>query len=288
MLSDSNRTVAIFTLIFLATNLLGLYTGLQYFSGVQTGQLAPVVENPQNVENSFIFFFQIMIGTVILILAIRFWGKSIKFFEAFAVFFASLIVFDSLFPVLIYSIPMSLVLAALLTAWKMLRPTLLSQNVAVIFSGAGIGGLMGASLGIFPIMVFMILLSIYDFIAVFITKHMVYIAKEVTKTPTAFTAAVPTNFKNIASFKGTPSKGGRKLGRVFQLGAGDIIIPLMFFVSVAANVNLASSVFVLVGSTLALIFLIGYVAKKAKRPLPALPVLVFGSFAGFLISLLIL
>jgi len=68
-------------------------------------------------------------------------------------------------------------MAIALTLWKVFRPTILNQNIAAMISGAGVGALLGASFGIVPSLLFLIILCVYDFVSVFITKHMITLAK---------------------------------------------------------------------------------------------------------------
>ncbi len=272
--------------IFLIAQVLGLYTGAEYYEVIKTGEVQPVFENPENVENSFWLIAYVLAVTVVVILIIRFWKKLLKVVEASAIFFTSWIVFDFLIPVGIWYLSLGFFLAFLLTAWKMLRPTILSQNIALIFAVAGAGAVIGVSLGVLPVLVFMLFLSIYDFIAVFITKHMVYMAKAITETPTAFTAAVPCKFKKPVFFP-AGKKMVKKRIHVFQLGGGDIVIPLTFSVSVLGSYTLKNALFSMFGSAIALGLLIWLVTKKPGHALPALPIVSAGACAGFVISMVL-
>jgi presenilin-like A22 family membrane protease len=65
-----------------------------------------------------------------------------------------------------------------------------------------------------------------------------------------------------------------------------MVIPLMFAVSVLSRFSLINAIASVIGSTIALLSLIYFMSKK-PQPMPALPFITFGTFAGFLISLLI-
>jgi presenilin-like A22 family membrane protease len=280
------NVASFFVAIFLLTQLLGLYIGSQYIGLIKTGQAQPIFENPEKTENSFLLLVYIFIGTSIIILAIKYWKFLIRIIEAVAVFSASAIAFIFLIPVEIFYLPIGFFLALVLTAWKMLRPTVLNQNLSLILSVAGAGAIIGASLGILPSLIFILLLSIYDFVAVFVTKHMVYIAKEIVKTPTAFTLAFPYKFKKPVQFVVGEKKVKKKF-HVFQLGGGDLAIPLIFSVSILSSFSLSQALLSIIGSAVALYLLISFSAKKPGRALPALPFICAGAVAGFLISFLI-
>jgi len=270
--------------IFLITQVLGLYGGNIYSQAIQTGKVPPPIENPEAIENSFWFFGWILIGTLMILLIIRFKRNLIKGLEALVVFIASWFAFDFLFPVGIWYLSLGFFLALILTAWKMLRPTILSQNTAAIFAGAGAGAVIGASFGIVPSIILMILLCVYDFISVFITKHMVKMAKAITETPTAFTIATPHKFKKP---KYIPHKKSRRKIHVFQLGVGDIVIPLIFSISILSKFTILHSILTVIGSAIALTGLIYYMTKKPQA-LPALPFITLGTLSSFIISVILL
>ncbi|MEM5794480.1 MAG: presenilin family intramembrane aspartyl protease [Candidatus Aenigmatarchaeota archaeon] len=283
---EGKKVVLFFAGIFLLTQILGLYIGNEYIQLIKAGEAEPAFENPESVENSILLIFYMLLMTGLIILIIKYRKTLIRVLEAVAVFFASMITFDFLFPVVILFVPVSLILAFILTAWKILRPSVLNQNLAIIFSIAGAGAVIGASLGVLPVLVFIALIAIYDFISVFLTKHMVYIAKEITKTPTAFTAAFPYKFEK-------PKKvavRGRKITKkfhVFQLGGGDIALPLIFSVSVLRSFGLIQAIFSMIGALIFLSILIYYVTKKPGMALPGIPWISCGMLSFFIISMLI-
>jgi len=272
-----NEWQTFFTLlaIFAIVQVIGIYCGYQYLGLIQSGEVQGPFENPDSAANSIILFAYILITTFIIILIIRFRKSFLKIFEAMAVFFASWIAFDFLIPygLIGYLIPWGVLLAILLTAWKMLRPSIVNQNIALIFSASGAGAIIGGSLGVFPVIVFLLILSAYDFISVFITKHMVYMAKAITETPMAFTVAVPLKTK--------------KVSHVFQLGGGDLVMPLILSVSVLGRLGLYHALVTSLGAFIAMALLFIYVIKRPGGALPALPPLSAGACLGLVASVLI-
>lgn len=264
--------------IFLITQLLGLYVGSKYIPLIKTGVVAPIVEKPEEPSSSIIIFVYVLLATGLILIIIRLRRFFLRILEAFAIFFASWLAFDVI-------LPFNGVIGAIaLTAWKMLRPSVLSRNLAVIFSVAGAGAFIGSSLGILPVLIFVFILSVYDYISVFITKHMITIAKAIIETQSAFTISIPHKFKKPVTFK-VAGKKIKKSFHVFQLGAGDILVPLIFSVSVLSRYTILNSIFVILGSLASLGFLLYFVTKKPGRALPALPVISVGMLLGFLISL---
>jgi presenilin-like A22 family membrane protease len=279
------KTAFAIVAMFLITQLLGLYVGVQYLAEIEAGVLPPAFENPENITNSFMLFIYIIISTVGILIVVKFWKPSIRVLEAMVVFFSSWITFDFLVPIGVWYFSLGFFLAIALTAWKALRPTILSQNVAAIFSGAGAGALLGASFGVVPSLLFLVMLCVYDFVSVFITKHMIHLARELTKTPMAFTIASPHEFKKAKYFR-IKGRTKRKKVHVFQLGVGDIVIPMMFSISLLRSFTIVSSILSIIGSTVALLLLI-YHMSNHPRALPALPFITVGTLAGFMISMLL-
>lgn len=246
--------------VFLIVQVLGLWTA--DFLVKENVRATIVSENPQDILNSIGLFGYIIIFTLILLFIIKIlkgW-KLFAFFkviEALAIFGTSLIVFSSLMPDLA-----ALTLSALLVALRNLkREDILLRNIASILAAAGAGALIGVSLGIIPVIVFLVLLSAYDFIAVFKTKHMVTLAKAITKRNLSFTVAMPTREHK------------------FELGTGDLVLPLAFATAVLASSKavhafpnyLFAPALVLAGSLAGLLLTLEYSSRNPGRPLPALP-----------------
>ena len=305
------KSVLVIVLIFLIIQILGLYIGNIYEQAIKAEEVPPPEIIPgvssNNPEISFFLFAYIIVVTVIILFVIRVKKSFLRGLEAFVVFISSWLTFSLLIPfpiqtiwgslidylvsplgplgyVLFSILSLDLIFALILTIWKVLRPTIISQDVAAIFSGSGVGALLGLSLGIVPCIIFIIILSVYDFVSVFITKHMVSMAKAVTERPMAFTIAAPHKFKEA---KYIPIKKAKKKVHVFQLGLGDIIIPLMFSVSVLNRFTIFHSIIIMIGSLTGLLLLTIYITRKPQA-LPALPFVCTGALAGYLISLLIL
>ena len=310
------KSVIIIILIFLLMQLLGLYIGNAYNGiieqAIETGEIEerpgviPGI-SPDSAENSLFLFGYILVATLGILALIRFRKSSLRIVEGLVVFSSSWITFSFIIPfpvqlfwenflynlvsplyiigpILFYLLALNTLFALALTIWKVKRPTIISQNVAAIIAGSGAGSVMGVTLGVVPSILFMMILSVYDFVSVFITKHMVHMAKAVTERPMAFTIAAPHKFKKA---KYIPTKGSKKKVHVFQLGLGDIIIPMMFSVSILGRFTIFHSIFSIVGSLIALVILTMIITRKPMA-LPALPFVCSGSLAGYIISLLVL
>ena len=249
--------------LFLVTQLLGLYVGNHLLATVPPEERPHLVtENPEDVENSVGLFAYILGFTAVLLVVVKFGPEWLvywifKGFESLAVFFTSLIVF-SVFWDNVAVVALAFGMVAARNIWP---KKVWLRNFSSVLATAGAGSVMGISLGVVPVAVFIVLLSVYDFIAVFKTKHMVTLAKAITKKNLSFTYALPTK------------------EHTFELGTGDMVVPLVFSVALlnafkvghAYPLYLVPSVAVLVASLAGLLYTVHSASKKVGGALPALP-----------------
>ncbi len=246
--------------LFLVTQALGMIVAVDLLDKINSGELEQpriVTENPGDVENAVGLFAYIILFTIIILIIIKF-VKGILLFrilEAIAIFASSFLVFN------VFLSEAAVMLAVLLVLLRnALRDSIFLRNISGIIAVAGAGALTGISLGITPVIVFVVMLAIYDIIAVFWTKHMVVMAKHLTKSNLAFTYALPTKQHQ------------------FELGTGDIVIPLAFSTSVLREGfslgfpnYLWLPLMILLGSIIGLVATIEYASKSPGKALPALP-----------------
>jgi presenilin-like A22 family membrane protease len=176
-----------------------------------------------------------------------------------------------------------LVFITLLIIWWIKKPTILIQDILIMMAIAGAGSLLGLTLNPLLVVLLLIIFSIYDFIAVFKTKHMVKMAREMIKSRAILALIVPP--KAFAFLEGLEKvKSGSKF---LILGGGDIIFPLLLSVSLVPS-GIFNSLIVAFFSSIGLssTFLI-FSFQKKRQPIPALPPIALFSIIGFLITLLI-
>lgn len=311
LLDECMKSILFIVTLFLTINLLGLYIGTVYIDAIKSDiaeqpEIIPGVSSNDPQISLYLFGYMIAV-TAFMLFLIKIRKRVVFGLEGLVVFVSSWTTFLFLLPfalqdawliaisplifalgnfgdIAVFLFGLNSIMALALTAWKVFRPSIFSQNVAALFTGPGVGALMGLSLGIVPSIIFMIILSVYDFVSVFITKHMITMAKAVTERPTAFTIAAPHEFKKATY---VPLKGVKKKAHVFQLGMGDVIIPLMFSVSILNGFTIFHSLITMAGSAIALIALSMIITRKPMA-LPALPFVCSGALAGYILSLFLL
>lgn len=241
-------------IIFLITETLGIVVAKEL--STQGLAEAPFTQNINDVENAIYLIAIILSTTLILIIALRI-RKTIKFvwlLESIAIFTTCTIVLSALLPEI--DLIVLLLTAIILIIRYTHKKSIWIRNLASIIAIAGAGSFLGISLGLLPITVFIIALAIYDIIAVFFTKHMVEIGKTSIEKNFAFTIAMHTKEHK------------------FELGNGDLVIPLMVASSVMINGPFNNNGLVaglcLAASFIGLMSSI-YLVSKKKIAMPALP-----------------
>ena len=281
-------------LFFALTQVIGIYAGIVLIQGAMTNpdiQSLSVAPMPSSDDpaNALFFLAYILFGAVMVILVSRYYKGMIMFqlLESMVIFSASSIVF---FAVALY--PLNMGLEAALAFGGALGLGLAAakfvwvgtKNAAAIISSAGVGAIFGFSLGFLPAVIFTILLSIYDYIAVFKTRHMVEMARELSTRNLSFAVTakeVPERKQNekVEVYVERANRDGDRL----DLGTGDLSVPAMVAVSaytLGPN-GLIYSFAVAAGSTIALYALLKFVTKE-RVFLPALPPICLGGMLGLL------
>jgi len=230
------------------------------------------------------FTFNFILATLFLLFVIycvRFKKRKRSLFKALfaiAVFFGCLLFIESWI-----GEPVPLILTTLLVFWWLKKPSVLNQDILIIFGIAGVGSVLGLSLEPKIIIWILVIFSLYDFIAVYLTKHMIKMAKEMIEEGAILALIIPPNISNFRENLESVQPGGRFL----ILGGGDIAFPLLFSVSLISTGILNSIIvatFSLVGLFVGFYF---FTRQKDRQPIPALPPIGLFSIIGYLITKLI-
>ena len=172
-------------------------------------------------------------------------------------------------------------------AW-FLRPSVWLQNILMLLALVGVGSVFGVLLTPWPIMVFLLIVAVYDFLAVRF-GYMIWMANKLSKSDSLPAFIIPKTRSNWnhnlkASSSQTIIEGKTSEKEYSILGGGDIGFPLILMVSVYANFGFGSSMIVAAFSLMGLIgaFVIQSLFLKGK-PMPALPPISVASLIGLLI-----
>lgn len=275
------RLIAWMLVFFITAQVLGIFTGLTILSDINQNPYVEelvITSDADAPSNALFFIAYILFGALFMILLIRYLGKIPLIFmlmEFMLISTASSIVFYAFLRLALgydVSTLAAIVMGLAFSGLKILKPGL--KNAAAILATAGVGVIFGISLGILPLIIFLVFLSVYDYLSVFMTKHMVELADFVVKKNLAFTVTA----------RAPPPKKGMREQRI-DLGTGDMIAPIMLEVSALASVGPVATAFVFVGAVVSLGLFLTLV-WRSKMVLPALPPIVFGMTISLLIGYL--
>ena len=164
----------------------------------------------------------------------------------------------------------------------------LIHNIGIILAVAGVGSLLGSV--IFPgtVVIIMVILSFYDIIAVYVTGHMIKMAKIMMKSGAVFGFIIPSQMSGFFFHKGEAQAQAGTGGDQFMiLGSGDVGLPVVLASSVA-RYSLAGAIIVAVFSLAGLFIThLIFVNQKERKPMAALPPIATMSIVGYLISLVL-
>ncbi len=244
-------------------------------------------EGFQNGRNSFSpigFILYFIFATFVVFLI----SKSDKFKKSRVFLFRLAFIFSITIGGLVtLSIFVSDILALILVIilllfWKNL-PIILLHNLLIVLSVAGIGAMIGSMFEPFIIVILLALFSVYDFIAVYKTKHMVKMATEMIKTKAIMGLIIPFSFSGLLD-----NLNKKKKKEFMVLGGGDLAFPLFLVSSVTITYGLFEALILILFSSFGLFasFYL-FISQKTTRPIPALPPIALFSIIGFIIILLI-
>jgi presenilin-like A22 family membrane protease len=120
--------------------------------------------------------------------------------------------------------------------------------------------MFGISLAIIPTLLLLVVLAVYDYIAVYQTKHMIVLAEGVMDLKLPILLVVPKHWK----YSFLTEKFDKENREAFFMGLGDAVMPTLLVVSANVFVQTSSISFPFIGSI----------------NLPALGAIV-GTFVGF-------
>lgn len=305
--------------IFLISQLFGLFL-ITYDAQVDVSSAGRTVgfsdtavgERPDFEGFGSIVYLSVSIGlaTIVLLLLIKMrMGRKI-----WKAWFALAVGFSIILALGVFLSPwISFLVAILLTYLKLHKSNIFTHNITEILMYAGLGVLMVPLLDVFWASIMLILISIYDAIAVWKSKHMISLANFVTESN--LFAGLLVNYKTTkgktevlmkreekeeqkvssSAKKTTASKKSTPTSRQAILGGGDIVFPLLFTGSIiiwllelgfTKQYAFGLSLIVTVCTTGALTYLF-FTAKK-DRFYPAMPFISAGCFLGLIVLLTVL
>ncbi len=254
-------------------------------------------ENPEATGNVVYWIGAILVFTAFIFVVIKMNKRwIIQAFILFAVFSTLYYVFFAIFSM--FLIPelnflLTLMLSAALTVILYKFPEWYVIDITGVTIGAGAASIFGISLAILPAMLLLVLLAVYDYIAVYRTKHMIALAEGVMDLRLPILLVIPKHWK----YSFLEEKFDKEEREAFFMGLGDAVIPTIFVISantfvdagyytlpLIGNVNLPA-IGAMLGTLAGFAVLMGFVIKG--KPQAGLPFLNGGVILGYVAGSLI-
>ena len=237
-------------------------------------------ENPESLWNPLYFFGFIIAFTAFILIVLKYGGEKLVYFVMLAA------VTLTIYYVMVVLLPYRFVPEVVTIALALLLftyPEWYVLDVTGLLIGGGAAAIFGISLSILPVLLLMIILLVYDAIAVYKTKHMVALAESVVDLHMPVLFVLPRHL-HFSLLKGSEMEEG------FFMGLGDAIIPSVLVVSANALPDAlqffglinAPALGALLGTLMGYAALTG-IAGRGK-PHAGLPFLNTGAIIGFLIG----
>jgi presenilin-like A22 family membrane protease len=160
---------------------------------------------------------------------------------------------------------------------KIHKPNTYTHNVSELFIYGGLAVIIVPVINLQATIILLVVVSIYDIIAVFYTKHMIKIAKFQSKAKLFAGLFLP--------YKTKKAKKKNKKVNIAILGGGDMAFPLIFAGVAMKTFGFLKTNIIPLFAAAGLITL--FLIAKKKKFYPAMPFITAGCFLGYFILTLI-
>ena len=293
-------TVALVS-FFLMSQLVGLLIINQYIDHEKSIEKKEIIMKPlpynierpevENQSTSFIYIsVSIFIGTILVLLLVKFNKPLIWKIWFFATVWLTLAI---AFAAFINNI-IAAVLALAISILKLYKPQIIIQNISEVFIYGGLAAIFVPIINLFAAFMLLIVISIYDFIAVYKTGHMIQMAKFQSKSKVFAGLVIPYEKVKIPTEgKSLKTSAQGKKSKVAVLGGGDIGFTLIFAGVVMKDLMLKETILAgflktsVIPVFVSIALLILLIKGQENKFYPAMPVLSLGCLLGYLVVLFI-
>jgi len=203
--------------------------------------------NPDDNWNVFVWVAIILIFTAFIFLIIKLNKKwMIQAIILISVGWTLAYVFYALFSMSLspqVNLILTILLSAGLTIILYKFPEWYVIDIIGIIIGAGSASIFGISLAIIPTLLLLVVLAVYDYIAVYRTKHMVALAEGVMDLRLPILLIIPKHW----NYSFLVEKFDKEEREAFFMGLGDAVMPTLLVVSTNFFIKAPSYAFPLIG-----------------------------------------
>lgn len=260
---------------------------LIFILGISTAHRINKIVSPVKIEATPFFFSRFILSMIVAVAIVLLIIKLVKStfkkrvllrtFFILAFFFGSLLFFE----VWLQEPTALIFVLALIFLWLKM-PNIFIHNLLLISGITGLGCYLGLILMPEAVAILLIIFSVYDVIAVYKTKHMVKMAKGMMEARALPGLILPSQLSEL----NTPLEKISLGGNFLILGGGDIVLPLLFSVSILQE-GILKSILVAFFALLGLLTSFWlFFRQKERRAIAALPPIALFSIIGYSITLL--
>jgi len=230
----------------------------------------------------FQFLVSFFIATALMLVFLQFFrGKLL-----FEIFFSGAIIFGAQGPVgLLFGKFEAFIISIGIVILRFIHPRIWTQNLAIMVGIAGISASLGMSVEPLMAAILLVILSVYDIIAVYKTRHMVALFKGMAERGAILALVVPKDLR-IWLEKFSAIKSGNHDDFIF-LGTGDLALPIFFAVSALSSGDIFFFSVISGASAGFLADHLYFTMQKERRPIPALPFIAVFSIIGYLAAFIL-
>ncbi len=252
-------------------------------------------ENPDSLGNIIFFLILMMVFTVILLILIK---KKVRWIiSAIIAFSLAMVIFYVVLALTLPFIPeaaayaIGILAAVCVILLLKFYPEWYIIDAVGLVTSAGCAAIFGISLSPLPVIVLLVLLIIYDYVAVHRTKHMLTLADGVMQQKMPIMFLVPKSRRYSYRRAGLSIQGEEERS-AYMIGLGDMIMPGILIVS--AQVYASGIAFfgvtlpaigALLGAMVGLCLLA--IPMRSGKPQPGLPLINSCTILGFIVCCVI-
>ncbi|KKQ21272.1 MAG: hypothetical protein US35_C0027G0003 [Parcubacteria group bacterium GW2011_GWA2_37_10] len=272
--------------LFFLTSILSVISAFQLNNLVKIKKIYLPAISAQDFVFSFLFIAFFILFFVSFKKAARFKELIYKGLFILTVFWGGMTVLNLWIPVF----GAVLAMGVLIILW-LEKPSVWAHDLLMILGLAGAASFFGLGFEPSIIVILLVAFSFYDFIAVYKTKHMIKMAKEMIEKKVVLGFIIPKKIKYFKD-KLTNVKPG---GNFFILGGGDVVFPNLLAVSVVPS-GILKALTIIIFSLVGSLFSYWLFANQkdpltgsgqSNEPIPALPPVALFAIVGYFISLLL-
>ncbi len=276
------QTIALYAISFV------IAFGITY-TAADSQVATTVISDIPTAVNPYMFILTFFVASAVAYLLVKTMKKKKNFWKVFFGLGAFAGMFITLYYLCLYVISsevsygISIALTIIVILARAATKRVWLHNIVVILAVAGVARLLGHQFTPYGAAIILGVLSLYDIAAVYLSKHMVTMAKTLFDRQAFFGLIIPHQYRKWNA-QLTALKPGEQIS---VIGAGDIALPLFFALSHLLYNGLAAFVIVSIAIGIGVIAMHHlYTVTTKGKPIPALPPIVFLAFIGhFIVSL---